>query len=88
MPVAKDVRLDSMVYRPSPRTLCYYYTLSGALDDAELIQARGPQLKAKLSAAAKETVELKAYREKGVRLIYLYHSAGSGRVLLQVSVDP
>lgn len=88
MPVAEGVRLDSMTYRSSPRTLCYHYTLSDALDNAELIAARAPQLKAKLSAAARETVELKAYREKGVRLIYLYRSASSGRMLLQVAVSP
>ena len=74
-PVAlnEEMTLDSMSFNKNTLTLYYYYTVSGTLDDAEVLEqvdARGTLLK-----ELRNTTSIKNYKDAGYKFSYVYWSA-------------
>lgn len=88
MPIEQNVMFDSMVYHRGQSVMAYCYTLSGSLDQADVIRQNATVFKQKLVEAVRNSVEMKKYTQKGIRIDYLYHSASTGKLLLKVEVGP
>ncbi len=81
--------MDSLTYDDRSRTLNYYYTLEGALDDDTTMDTQACEsLKDILRKNVANSVELKAYKEKGISFSYCYYSRASGKVRFHVRFTP
>lgn len=81
--------MDSTVYDMGTRTITYYYTCEGTLDNAdnlteEVIRTCREQLRKNVV----NSIELKAYKEKGLNFCYLYNSCTTGKQLLKITIEP
>ncbi len=81
--------MDSLVYDRASRTLNYYYTLEGMLDNDSIMTDKAcEELKKLLHKNVSNSVELKTYKEKGINFSYCYYSKASGKVRFQVRFTP
>ena len=79
--------MDSMSYHLDTRTLLYYYTLEGKIDDEQLLTHEVTEkFREQLLLTVQNSVELKAYKEKGVNFCYVYHSSSQGKQLFSITV--
>ncbi|MBR2151115.1 MAG: hypothetical protein IKH01_10410 [Prevotella sp.] len=70
--ITRGVTIDSMVFYPDTRTIAYYYTAEGVIDDAEALKKhdlRGIMLK-----ELRNSANLKDYKEAGYNFSYIYYS--------------
>ena len=70
--VDKLVRLDSMTFDRTTHTIGYAYTLTGQIDDAEVISLNNPRQL--LLSQVKNSTHLKLYKEAGYSFRYVYYS--------------
>ncbi len=70
--IADGVTIDSLVFQMNTRTLIYYYTVAGVIDDAE--QLKKHNLRGELLKELKNSTSMKAYKEAGYRFRYVYYS--------------
>ena len=70
--VDKLVRLDSMTFDRTTHTIGYAYTLTGQIDDAEVISRNNPRQL--LLSQVKNSTHLKLYKEAGYSFRYVYYS--------------
>lgn len=83
-PVAENIMQDSMVYESDSRTIVYYYTLNGVLDNKTELQKHIGEYNRELSQSIKSSAALRRYVEAGFRFRYIYRSEGTGDVLLDL----
>ena len=70
--------MDSLTYDDHSRTLNYYYTLEGVLDNDTVMNAQSCEsLKDLLRKNVVNSVDLKSYKEKGISFSYYYYSKAS-----------
>ena len=70
--IIDGVTIDSLVFYPKSRTLTYYYTADGVIDNAEALKKydlRGMMLK-----ELKNSTAMKDYKEAGYNFGYVYYS--------------
>lgn len=79
--VSEEVVLDSMVYSRALRCISYYYTVSGKLDDAKLVQTNVGMLKGAFVKSIKNSVELKRPKDEGINFRHVYSSAKTKTIL-------
>ena len=70
--IADGVTIDSLVFYQNTRTLTYYYTVEGVIDDAE--QLKKHDLRDELLKELKNSTVMKAYKEAGYHFRYVYYS--------------
>jgi PBP1b-binding outer membrane lipoprotein LpoB len=70
--VTTGVMMDSLVYEASTRTLVYYYTVEGVLDDAEALRTHN--LRGMLLKELRNSANMKDYKEAGYNFRYVYWS--------------
>ena len=70
--VDKLVRLDSMTFDRTTHTIGYAYTLTGQIDDAEVISRNNPRQL--LLSQVENSTHLKLYKEAGYSFRYVYYS--------------
>ena len=78
--IGENLRMDSLTFEISTRTLHYYYTLSGIADSVGLLDeetARGSLLN-----ELKNTTSMMVYKEAGYRFAYTYHSQKNPKKIL------
>ncbi len=71
--VAPDIIFDSMAFDKSSHIISYAYTVSGVLDDAEVINRNMPR--ERLLMEVKNSPHLQLYKEAGYSFRYIYYSA-------------
>lgn len=79
--------MDSLTYNKPTRTLTYYYTLEGVLDnDSVMTPDAGNILEANLKEAIINSVDLKTHKDKGINFCYCYHSKTTGKVRFTTTI--
>lgn len=79
--------VDSFVFERATHTIHYYYTLSGAADNKEAIEAASPREKL-LQAVRNSTTDMD-YKEAGYNFTYTYHSqADPSLTLFEATFTP
>jgi len=74
---------DSINWNPTDRTITYCYTISGELDNEELMTPKAKNLfREQLEKNVKGSIQLKPYKEQGLNFEYKYFSKKSGKVLV------
>ncbi len=81
-----DVRMDSVRYSPKADEFCYFYTLIGQEADAEAVAAKKNYLEQEIPAQLKNLVEMKAYKDAGVTMVYTYYAEETKRELFRIVV--
>ena len=82
--VAEGVTIDSLVFNQPTRTLTYNYSLEGKIDSAEILQQN--DMKEMLLKELKNSTNMKAYKEAGYNIRYVYHSTKhAGKKLFEVT---
>lgn len=69
----KEMTLDSMSFHKKTLTMHYYYTVSGKLDDAEILKKA--DAKKALLDQLRNTTSIKNYKDAGYKFTYTYWSA-------------
>lgn len=84
-PVRENTRTDNLTYDKESRTIGYWYTLCGQADNAEAIEADKEKLVGILRNELKASTQMKAYKDAGFGIRYVYHSEKNPQqVLLDV----
>ena len=73
-PVVDNVRLDSMVFESTSRTIHYYNTLVGTADNRLVIDKQQGKLRQALKEGIRSDAGTKAYKDAGFNFQYTYHS--------------
>lgn len=86
MKIADGVVVDSMTYSKSLRCISYFYTMSGAMDDAKLVQGNLGMLREGVLTSVQNSVELKRAKDEGVTFRYVYLSAKTHRQMASIVI--
>ena len=78
--IGENLRMDSLTFEISTRTLHYYYTLSGVADSVGLLDDE--TARNSLLNELKNTTSMMAYKEAGYRFAYTYHSQKNPKTIL------
>lgn len=70
--IATGVLMDSLVFEPSSRTLVYYYTAEGVIDDPEALKSH--DIRGMLLKELRNSASLKDYKAAGYNFKYVYWS--------------
>ncbi len=70
--ITAGVTIDSLIFTPETRTLTYYFTTSGVLDNPETIKQH--DLRGMLLKELKNSTSMKDYKEAGYSFGYVYYS--------------
>jgi len=70
--ITKGLTIDSLVYSPESRTLTYYFTTEGVLDNQLAIAQH--DLRGMLLKELKNSTTMKDYKEAGFNFCYVYYS--------------
>ncbi len=73
-PVRDNTRTDSLTFDKESKTICYWYTLCGAADNADAINKDKEHLTSVLLDGVKSSTDLKAYKDAGFKVRFVYHS--------------
>ncbi len=71
--VTEGVTIDSLTYTSHSRTITYYFTAGGILDDSEKLHQN--DLRGMLLKELKNSTTMKEYKEAGYNFCYVYFSA-------------
>ncbi|WP_455586342.1 hypothetical protein [Bacteroides sp.] len=88
MTIDEVTRMDSTGYTGSDNTFTYYYTLTGAADNADIAEATQKHLEENLPGIIKTTDDLKMYRDMDVAMEYVYLSDKTHEELFRVKITP
>lgn len=87
--IDKFTTLDSMIYDIPSKTLEYYYTLSGDLDNDTIFTIGiWNDFKNILLEDVANSVELKRYKEHDVHFCYRYFSEKNGKLKYEATFSP
>ena len=70
--IAENIVMDSMTFDKATHTITYAYTLSGQLDDSEVVN--GSNSRNLLLEEVRNSANLRLYKEAGYSFRYIYHS--------------
>jgi len=84
--ISEGIILDSIVYKSAENINQYYYKLTGIMDDKEKIRDNKEVVKESLIQDARNTLELKAYKDYNTTLEYIYRSQKDGTEILKVTI--
>ena len=85
--VDECTRLDSAVYNIESRTLTYFYTVSGRLDNESFFANEkmiADYYDAKLKSL-KGSLQLKIYKDEGISFCYSYCSESTGKKYTEIT---
>ena len=82
--IAEGVTIDSLVFEKEKRTLHYFYTFSGKVDDQEVINKANPRKL--LVDEVRNSTSIKTYKDNGFNFRYTYWSASTKKKLADVTV--
>lgn len=74
-PAGENIIIDSLTFERITHTLCYYYTLTGKIDDPAVISRAKPKMQAELLNAVKDATNMKVYKDEGYAFKYTYYSS-------------
>jgi len=66
------VTIDSLVFTPESRTLTYYFTAEGVIDNQEALKQH--DLRGMLLKELKNSTNMKDYKNAGYNFCYVYYS--------------
>ena len=81
-PIDNYSRTDSMVFDKANRTYIYYCTLTGQMDNKEIISSKKDVLSNGLLEAIKGSTYLKAYKDAGFGFRYIIRSEKNPKEVL------
>lgn len=84
--IAENILQDSMVFDNSTKTIVYYYTLSGILDNKEQLLKHYDRYEQMFDEGIKSTPALKIYVDAGFGFSYVYRSEKTGDVLMDLNI--
>ncbi len=85
MRIVDGITLDSMTFERDPHTVCYYYTLTGTVDNEQAIKTSNASKL--LLEQVKNSAHLRIYKENGYRFRYVYRSSKQrGKKLLEAII--
>lgn len=84
--IADNIMQDSMVFERSTKTLIYYYTLQGTLDNSAEQQRHKDEYIRQLRQGVKSTPSLTSYVKAGFKFRYVYRSERNGETILDLSI--
>ena len=84
-PERDNQRTDSLTFTRKTRTYNYYYALSGLADDEAVINSNRSRLEQMLLDGIRNDTKMRAYKEAGFAFHFVYRSASTGKVLLEVT---
>ena len=70
--IIQGVTIDSLVFYPDTRTLSYYFTAEGVIDDAEAL--KGHDLRGMMLKELRNSTAMKDYKDAGYNFGYVYYS--------------
>lgn len=80
--IKNNIRTDSLVFDENSRTLIYYYSFFGILDDSVNVTNQRDRMISTLTDAIKRDISLKTYKDAGFNIRYEYHSATRPNLIL------
>lgn len=87
--VDQYTKLDSADYSIEERTLSYHYTIVGELDcDSIYNEENNAQIYSDILDGLKHSIQLKPYKDESINFRYTYHSASTGKMLLELVYTP
>lgn len=88
-PVRGDIRTDSLVYDEDTRTMHYYYSLFGMLDNPDSLNGRGDGMRQRMLETLKKTTSMDQFKKADMNFQYTYHSSSKpDTVLFDVTFRP
>lgn len=81
-PVRDNTRTDSLAFDKATRTLTYYYTLCGQADNADAVARQKEKLTSILRESVRNATQIKAYKDAGFNIRYVYHSEKDPKKIL------
>ena len=84
--IADNILQDSMAFDKDTKTILYYYTLSGPLDNKQQLESRYDEYNRKFAEGIKSTPALKVYVDAGFGFSYVYRSEKTDSILLQLNI--
>jgi ribosomal protein S18 len=83
-PAGENIIIDSMSFEKATHTLCYYYSLTGKIDDKTIIDKASPKMQQQLLFAIKTATNMKTYKDDGYSFKYTYYSSKEKNKILYV----
>ena len=88
-PVKGNIRTDSLVYDEDTRTMHYYYSLFGMLDNPDSLPGRTDGMRDRMLQALKNAGSMEMYKKAEMNFTYTYHSSSKpDTVLYEVTFRP
>lgn len=88
-PVKNNIRTDSLVYEENTRTLHYYYSFFGPMDNPDSLKGRGDGMRERMLEALKRTGSNEEFKKAEMNFKYTYHSSSKpDTVLYEVTFRP
>lgn len=85
--IGENTIIDSLTFDRATHTMHYYYTLTGAADNPEVVMNTDPS--GLLIQQLKNSTIMKAYKDAGYNFAYTYHSQKKkGLVLFEKTLTP
>lgn len=81
-PIENGQRTDSVTFSRETHTFGYYYSLSGKLDDADIIEKNEKQIISTILSSLKDNTSMKEYKQAGYSFHYVMKSSKTGEVLI------
>lgn len=82
-PFQDNQRTDSVGFDRATHTFSYYYTLSGKIDDPEIIAKGQKQIISTIRGSLNDNTSMKEYKQAGYNFHYVFRSQKSGNVLIE-----
>ena len=82
-PFEDNQRTDSVGFDRATHTFSYYYTLSGKIDNPEIIAKNRKQIVASIRGSLKDNTSMKEYKQAGYNFRYVFRSQKIGSVLIE-----
>lgn len=88
-PVVNYTRTDSMSFDKPTKTYHYYCSLTGKMDNADIINKHKNEIEQQLVQAIKDDTSMKLYKEANFSFAYLLRSAKNPqKVYFQTTITP
>ncbi len=81
-PIENGQRTDSVTFSRETHTFGYYYSLSGNLDDSDIIEKFKQKIISSILSSLKENTSMKEYKQAGYNFHYIMKSSKTGEVLI------
>ena len=82
-PFEDNQRTDSVSFDRDTHTFGYYYTLSGKIDDPEIVSKNQKQIIVSILSSLKDNTSMKEYKQAGYNFRYVFRSQKNGNILIE-----